>query len=367
MTPSPVDAGAEIEQQAQHLLPAFLDDYLGPQPESTVETHVSVPGGRADLRIKHGDWVFVVEVKSSSRSAPVAHAALQARHYADALGGIPLVVVPFMGDTGRELCRELGVGFIDLAGNAHFEAADIHVHVAGKPKRFVQRGRPASPFALRSSRITRALLADPDRSWIQNELAAAVGLDPGSVSRTVRRLEGDGFVSRHSRRLQVLEAGLLVDAWAEDYASSRQRARDHLEEGGEREGIGLSPPRRIRKPLAHVVELLADCGAWAVTGTTACQMLLDLPIDFPARVLVERPLDLAVATVSKWLRVPFEEAAVWVEPAPDVGVFYGCTSWERLRAVSWGQAFVEARNQREPGPELALALRAKVLGEWGAT
>ncbi len=392
MTPSQQQPDPS-EQRGAAAVPELLARYLPGATELAVDAQTRLPDGNvADLVLRDGDRVFVAEVKNSSRSAPVAHAALQARRFADQLGAVPLVVVPFMGAAGAEACRDLGVGFVDLSGNAHIEAPGLYVHVEGKPNLFVVRGRPASPFASRSSRITRALLADLGRHWTQNKLAAAVDLDPGFTSRILRRLEDEGFITRAGGRVQVLEPGLLVDAWAEDYQPAREQtdverilSAGTKDEAFEVTSLGLKAKKGIRKPLAHLLEVTQG-DDYAATGTTACQILLGRELTSPALLLVPVPINMMWVEGAKrfygWREAPFDEADVWLQRAHDTGVFYGTgrdseLTFRRqklsapkelgragttgLTYVSWSQAYVDAKNGQDPGPELAASLKTMVL------
>jgi hypothetical protein len=65
--------------------------------------------------------------------------------------------------------------------------------------------------------VTRALLLDPGRWWVQKELAAVTGLDDGNVSRVVRRLDEEFLLARRNRELRPHDPDLLLDAWAQDY------------------------------------------------------------------------------------------------------------------------------------------------------
>lgn len=114
---------------------------------------------------------------------------------------VPVVAVPYMGETGRRLCAEAGVSWIDLSGNAWIEAPGKQIHILGNRTRFASAGRPANVFAPRSSRLVRALLMQPRRVFSQAELVSAAGVDKGRVSRLVHRMlamdllvnEGEGY------------------------------------------------------------------------------------------------------------------------------------------------------------------------------
>jgi hypothetical protein len=138
----------------------------------------------------------------------------------DGLDVVGLVVVPSMGPAGAERARGENLGWIDLAGNADIRAGDIYVHVQGRPRRHARRGRPANAFAPKSSRIAHLLLTDP-QPLRQTEIAQAIRLDDGQVSRVLRRLVDDRLVERNDGTYRAVDRDLLLDAWAERYQFDR--------------------------------------------------------------------------------------------------------------------------------------------------
>ncbi len=101
-----------------------------------------------------------------------------------------------MGDVGKRLCAEAGIGWLDLSGNACLSAPGLRVGIEGRPNLFKRPGRPRGVFASKSSRIVRWLLMEPARESTQHEIAKACGLDDGFTSRIVRRLEAERLVTR---------------------------------------------------------------------------------------------------------------------------------------------------------------------------
>jgi hypothetical protein len=116
-----------------------------------------------------------------------------------------------MGEVGRQVCRDAGVSWLDLSGNAQIVAPGLRIHVEGKPNAYKRPGRPSTVFSPRSSRIVRQLLIEPGRSLHQPELARLVGLDEGFTSRIVRKLEADELVGRDATgALHVTNPGLAI-------------------------------------------------------------------------------------------------------------------------------------------------------------
>jgi hypothetical protein len=159
---------------------------------------------------------FAVLGIASSSAAPVDRASRRLAAAVSRLeaGVVPLLLVPFMGSTGARLCRESGTSWIDAAGNACVEGDGLRVRIEGRPNPSPRRGRPATPFAPRSSRVARDLLHRPRRWVTQSTLAARTRLGPGFVSRIVRRLEEDGLLDRGpDRAVRPADPRALLEAW----------------------------------------------------------------------------------------------------------------------------------------------------------
>lgn len=116
-----------------------------------------------------------------------------------------------------------------------------------RPSRYRSAGRPSSPFAPKSARVSRVLLLDPARWWRQKDLVSATGLDDGNVSRIVRRLDEELLLEHRDREFRPRDADLLLDAWAQDYRFERH---DILP--GHLSGSGIEVARR-RQPANSVL------------------------------------------------------------------------------------------------------------------
>ncbi len=200
--------------------------------------------------------MLACEVKVRGESASVASFVQKAREAASGAGktAVPVVVVPFMGEVGRQICDEAGVSWLDLSGNAHIVAAGLRIHIEGKPNAYRRPGRPSTVFAPRSSRIVRQLLMEPGRRLHQRELASVAGLDEGFTSRIVHKLEADGLVERDAEgALHVTNFDLLLSAWRETYDFSKhQILRGHVSsrtsEEGLRQLVGTFTTKKLRVP-----------------------------------------------------------------------------------------------------------------------
>lgn len=212
----------EFERKALHELPSLFAAMLD---LSADEVRLSVPPGGdegLDAIVEAPRHRWLVEIKNSSSPGAVAAAADRLGHIEQAGSeSALLLVVPHMTNAGAEAAAQRDLNWVDLSGNARLRGHDLYVWVEGRPNRFPRRGRPSSPFAPKSARVTRLMLIDPWRWWRQKDLAEASGLDDGHLSRVVRRLGDDELLDHRGSEFRPRDPDLLLDAWADDYRFDR--------------------------------------------------------------------------------------------------------------------------------------------------
>lgn len=336
-----------IEREARHRLPLLLADLLDVR-DVRVESTRQDSDWEVDLVASDSrgrQWVM--EVKSSSRPGQVSRAAEQLLHYARE-DVIPVLVVPFMSRAGAEAADRVRLNWIDLSGNAHIRAENLHVWVQGRPNELRSRGRPSSPFAPKSARVTRTLLLNPQRWWLQKELVAATGLDDGNISRIVRRLDEEFLLERRERKLRPRDPDVLLDAWAQDY-----RFDHHDIVPGHVSGTGIDNARMIAERLASMGIHHAFTGlpaAW-VMDQYARFRLTTVYVTGDPRVAAEG-LGVRRATAGANLQL--------VGP-DDMGVFNGERNYGGLNCVSTVQVYLDLLRLPERASEAARHLRTDHL------
>ena len=351
------------ERMAIHLVAELLQRLLGASArELTQEQAPVVVSGRMRpaTMIDAGPHRFVIQYKPGARADQVGSGLRLLRQLGVSPPDVvPLLVVPFMGDVGERLCQEQGVSWLDLSGNAFITAPGLHVRVEGKPNRYKSRGRSPNLFAPASSRIARAVLLWPDRWFTQAELAAEVGLAPGSVSRLLPRYEEAGFIERKPDDGRILlkaqNPDLLLDAWRDSYDFSIHEVhRGHI------------PARSGTELLRRLAAGLGQAGvAYAATG-------------LPSAWLLEPFASFRLVTlyVSQWpprevlddlmFREDARGANVWLVLPRDEGVYHGAHATDGVRHVSAVQTYLDLKAQPERSEEAAEELKRTHL-RWGST
>jgi DNA-binding MarR family transcriptional regulator len=350
---------APSELHAIRLATSMLAELLE-IPSEGIDSHLHSHDGRVDSVISAGPHRIVIEYKGSGRAAPVSKAIERLRR-SGSVGvepSIPVVLVPFMGDVGRKLCSEAGVGWLDLSGNAHIFAPGLRIHVEGKPNQYKARGRPSSAFAPKSSRVARWLLMNP-RDWFsQGVIADSTSMDQGFTSRILARLEEDGLVERNtSGEFRPRDPELLLDAWREVYDFSKH----HVIKGHVSARSGDELLRKLSRRLTEASVRFAAtglAGAWLLDHFAGFRI---------TTVYIEDPLADSILD-SFGFRPEPRGANVWFVVPNDPEVIGSGgeqeEGGERIPCVHPVQVYLDLKGHPERAKDAAGKLRERLVADW---
>ena len=341
-----------IEKQAMAELPGILANFFE-IPESKVT--VRRPKGKnvPDFILKTPGYELLAEFKSTSARAPLLMARQKISELKQVLkkNAIPLIVVPYMGKSGIDFCRDHNLSWIDLSGNVYIKAPGLLLHVEGRPNRFKSAGRPANVFAPKSSRIARQLLIEPGNSYNQRELSQITGLDEGQTSRIVRRLESLSLIERDDQgALSPSDPGQFLDAWHEVYDFSRhQIIKGHIAARTGEELLKRASRIMTEQHINYAATGLA--GAWQYSHFAKFRITTFYLADPPQKNLFDllhfREDDSGANT---WLVVPNDE-----------GVFDGASAKDDILCVHPIQIYLDLKGHPERAKEAAAMLRKDIL------
>jgi DNA-binding MarR family transcriptional regulator len=141
-----------------------------------------------------------------------------------------LVVFERSSPQARGVLRSRGFSYAAADGELFIHEPPVHVERPPHRRLVVEQSVPASPFAIRSSRVPRWLLLHADEHPSLRELAETVELSEAMVSRTARALSDDGLAvvepdprDGRRRRLRLRDAGSMLDAFERAVAARRPR------------------------------------------------------------------------------------------------------------------------------------------------
>ena len=303
----------------------------------------------ADVRLLAGEGWYTALFKAAANTEQISSALCRLSAPSERTA-VPLLVVPYMGDSGRELCRTAGISWLDLSGNAEIETPSLRIRILGEPNRYKRSGRPETLFAPRSARAARFFLLDVNKVWLQTELAAATGLSAGYLSRLLPRYEEAGFITcgheGRSLRYRVTNPDALLDAWYADYDFNHHTIlRGHVASRGGPELLRELSAALTSQNVEYAATGLA--GAWIWEPFAAFRTVMLYLQDWPRQ-------DILTA-------IGFHEGArgsnTWLVVPDDAGVFTGAEERDGIRCVSPVQAYLDLKGQSERAEEARAELR----------
>jgi hypothetical protein len=129
----------------------------------------------------------------------------------------PLLVAPFIGPRGRELCKEHGIWYVDLSGNCYLEWNGIYIDKIAPGNRFREVKEIKGLFSDKASLVIRAVLERPNKGHRVRELSRQLGMSPAWTSQVLTGLVKAGYAARANRETHVSRPLDLLQDWAESY------------------------------------------------------------------------------------------------------------------------------------------------------
>ena len=180
------------------------------------------PGLRPDgwIQIVQGDrqWPYVVECKANVDRVAILH------QVKDQLGRWPgngLLIAPYLAPEVARNCQEIGLPFLDVAGNAFLKEEGLFVLVTGqKPdKAWIRREKPRRAFDRTGLRVLFALLAEPELlQATYRDIAKAAGVALGTVGWVLTDLREQQFLveDRQGQR-RWLDQTRVIQTWVNNF------------------------------------------------------------------------------------------------------------------------------------------------------
>ena len=204
-----VKAVTEVFQTVSGLQLAWrpIGNGAGPQPDGKVR----ITRGR-------NHWDFLLIEKGFVDRVAMLH---QAKKRLEGFPGAGILLTTYLTPDLALKCQELGLPFLDAAGNAFLEAGGLFVLVTGrKPEKQLLRGNQRlAAFGRTGLRLVFTLLAAP---WLMDatyrEMAKAAGVALGTVGRILADLQEHRFlvVDREGKR-RWIDRPWAIEAWNLNY------------------------------------------------------------------------------------------------------------------------------------------------------
>ena len=161
---------------------------------SLVKREAKIDNKIADILIKTKDnEQILIEVKSSGEPSYLFNAISQLKYYKTNEIDYLMIAVPKITEKGKEICKSLGVGYMDMQGSIFVKFKDKLIDKVASykiPNQFKkERKRVKKLFSMNSLRFFITMLNNPDKWFTQEELSIKTGVSKGYINRILKTLE----------------------------------------------------------------------------------------------------------------------------------------------------------------------------------
>jgi hypothetical protein len=340
-----------LEKDIESAAGLRLDSVLGVIP------FVELKGSKANVRI--GGNMFdrvvdavvsgkpmklVAEVKTQAEPRFARMAALQLKSRVQTIAnGFGILVAPYISPAAIQVCRETGIGCMDLSGNAFLSFGNVFIDKSGMPNAFLEARPLKSLFSPKTSRVLRALLSDPSKGWHVEELSRAVDISLGLASKAKQALLSQEWVKEEGKRFILFKPLELLEEWAKNYTYKKNRLSSFYS--------GLSE-QSLEKAIKNECEKSGyRYGLALFSGARRVAPFVRFPKFFS---YVDGP----IADIAEVLRLKKVESGANVtllEPY-DAGVLQGLREISGMNVVSDIQLYIDLRSYGARGEEAARAI-----------
>jgi hypothetical protein len=296
---------------------------------------------------------LLVELKTQAQPRFVRMAALELKSRLQSLSdSYGILIAPYIGAVSMQVCREVGVGCVDLSGNAFLSFGNAFIERSGKPNFFPEVRPLKSLFSPKSSRVLRALVSDPFKRWHVEELSRAVGISLGLASKAKQALLSQEWIKEEGRRFFLLKPDAVLEEWVRNYTYKKNRLSSFYSELAE-QSIETAVKEECEKRGFRY-------GLALFSGARRIAPFVRFPKFFS---YISGPVE-DLADVLRLKRVESGANVTFLEPYDD-GVFYGLRDVAGIKIVSDLQLYLDLKSYGGRGEEAAQAIfEQRMKGTW---
>ena len=307
----------------------------------------------AEVLAKGELWRLLVEVKSSGEPRYVRGAVQELRSLlSDKPRAYGIVSAPYISADAGRICRDEGVGYVDLAGNCGLIFANLFIERQGIPKPPQERRPLRSLYAPKAGRLLRALLEEPKRPWTLQALAEKADVSLGLAFKVKQRLLDFEFVAEGNEGLVMAKPEELLRQWGATYSFAKNDVFEYYSQ---------EDPAHLEAALARYCRKAGARYAFSLFSGAARVAPYARYLKGAAYVTGE-PSE--IAKKLEWKPVS-SGANFTLLSAYDEGVFYGVRKINRDSVVSDVQLYLDLVGSKARGEEAAaFLLERKLRPKW---
>jgi hypothetical protein len=170
------------------------------------------------VEAKLRDTVFIAEIRKLTQPRHLRNAIFYLKDLEKNYRNYyPLIIAPFIGPSGRALCRREGVSYVDTLGNIGLFWKDGFIIKESRESIKSETRGLKSLFAIKSTRVTRVILEEPARLWKLQDLANSSKVSLGQVYNVIKKLLDEEYVEKTKQGIKIIQPWKLLDDWVKCY------------------------------------------------------------------------------------------------------------------------------------------------------
>jgi hypothetical protein len=259
-----------------------------------------------------------------------------------------IFVAPYISPKSVAICKESGIGYVDLSGNCSIAFQQIFINREKSGNQFPFKTGLSSIYSPKSERILRVLLVYPYRTWKAIDLAKEAQVSLGMITQVSKKLIEEEWLKKTSQGISLTQPENLLADWSNNYTIKRNIQNNYYS----------------MKPLQDLeIEIADTCNKmnipYALTGFSASNRLAPMVRGQRAMIYVSRDIDSVVEKVGL---KPVESGAniILIQPYDD-GVFWNAKSIGDLEISEPVQVYLDLKRYPGRGEEAADFLFREVI------
>jgi hypothetical protein len=198
----------------------------------SIKTETKVRNTHLDLMvvldISGQEKKLIIEVKNNGQPRIVRGAINQLFRYKEYFPGAYLIfMAPYISEASAEICKNQGIGYIDLSGNCRVSFNLVYIENRGNPNISAQKRDLRSLYSPKAERILRVLLNNPIKPWKIQNLANEAKVSLGSTANVKKLLMDREWISIDDDGFEIREAEKLLQEWSENYSFQKNNVSNY--------------------------------------------------------------------------------------------------------------------------------------------
>jgi hypothetical protein len=259
-----------------------------------------------------------------------------------------VVLAPFISPESAGICKQAGIGYVDLSGNCWIAFQQVFINRDNMPNQFPFKAGLSSLYSPKSERVLRVLLTFPFRAWKTVALAEEADVSLGMITHICKKLDQEEWIQKTAAGFLVSQPEKLLLDWSRNYSLRRNTP------------FNFYTP----KSLADIETELSDVCVgmnipYALTGFSASNRLA--PIVRGQRVMAYVSQDIPAVAKQIGLKSVDSGANVTLIQPYDDGVLWKSQQIDGVQTVTPVQAYLDLKQSSGRGEEAAEFLFKEVI------